>query len=90
MKATFSFSTAVACLGVMLGCGGGSDEQPAPGNGGDSNGSDNNASSNSGGLLTVSQKENESSEYIILDTLTDQFDRAKAKANAEDLSLIHI
>ena len=89
MKATFSFSTAVACLGVMLGCGGGSDEQPAPGNGGDSNGSDNNASSNSGGLLTVSQKENESSEYIILDTLTDQFDRAKAKANAEDTLAKH-
>ncbi len=84
MKATFSFSTAVACLGVMLGCGGGSDEQPAPGNGGDSN-----ASSNAGGLLTVSQKEIESSEYIILDTLTDQFDRAKAKANAEDTLAKH-
>ena len=41
-------------------------------------------SNNDGGLLTVGKKENETKEYIILDTLTDQFDRAKAKANAED------
>jgi ribose transport system substrate-binding protein len=44
----------------------------------------------SGGLLTVGNKENESGEYIILDTLTDQFDRAKAKANAEDTLSKHV
>jgi len=75
MKATFSFCTVVACLGLMLGCGGST--EPAPANGGDSN-------TSGGGLLKVGDKGNESGEYVILDTLTDQFDRAKAKANAED------
>ena len=45
---------------------------------------DSNSSKNNNDLLTVSKKEDKSKEYIILDTLTDQFDRAKAKANAED------
>ena len=51
------------------------------GSGNDSN------SSAGGGLLTVTDKGADSGEYVILDTLTDQFDRAKAKANAEDHAL---
>ena len=37
-----------------------------------------------GGLLKVSDKVVEVGDYIVLDTLTDQFDRAQAKANVED------
>ena len=75
MKTTLS-KVGIFCLAIsflLIGCG----EKPAPtpkGNGG----------SDTGGLLNVGEKENESGEYVILDTLTDQFDRAKAKANAED------
>ena len=76
MKTTFS-PVGAACLAIsflLIGCGKKTEPAPAPqgpGGGG-------------GGLLNVGEKENESGEYIILDTLTDQFDRAKAKANAED------
>ncbi|MFP6769638.1 MAG: substrate-binding domain-containing protein, partial [Planctomycetaceae bacterium] len=37
-----------------------------------------------GGLLKVSDKVVKAGDYIVLDTLTDQFDRAQAKANVED------
>ena len=37
-----------------------------------------------GGLLKVSDKAVKAGDYIVLGTLTDQFDRAQAKANVED------
>lgn len=42
------------------------------------------AAADGGNLLKVTTKETEQSDYIVLDTLTDQFDRAQAKANVED------
>ncbi len=42
-----------------------------------------------GGLLKVSGKEAEPGNYIVLGTLTDQFDRAQAKANVEDTLARH-
>ncbi len=76
MKTTFS-SAGFLCLVfalTIIGCGKKPTPAPAPeGN----EGSD-------GGLLNVGEKQNETGEYVILDTLTDQFDRAKGKANAED------
>ena len=42
-----------------------------------------------GGLLKVSGKEAETANYIVLGTLTDQFDRAQAKANVEDTLARH-
>ncbi len=42
-----------------------------------------------GGLLKVSRKEAETGNYIVLGTLTDQFDRAQAKANVEDTLARH-
>ena len=74
MKTAFSVLSA-ACLSVVLllvGCGQKSAETvPSTEN-------------NGGGLLNVEQKASTDGEYVILGTLTDQFDRAKAKANAED------
>ena len=42
-----------------------------------------------GGLLKVETKEEEAGNYIVLGTLTDQFDRAQAKANVEDTLARH-
>ena len=75
MKTTFS-PVGIVCLVIsilVIGCGKKNDPAPAP-----------EGKEGGGGLLNVGEKENESGEYVILDTLTDQFDRAKAKANAED------
>ncbi len=77
MKATLLHPTALACLALTMGCG--NSEKTTPDNGGN----DTNQSPG-GGLLTVTDKGSASGEYVILDTLTDQFDRVKAKANAED------
>ena len=79
MKANRSLLGIIVSLSisVFLGCTKPA-ESPEP------TGGEGNESKKSGGLLTVGKKENETSEYIILGTLTDQFDRAKAKANAED------
>ena len=43
-----------------------------------------NKSQGQGGLLKVTAKEIQAGDYIVLGTLTDQFDRAEAKANVED------
>jgi len=98
MKATFSLRIFVCTILITGWCGcekptdqpngnTNNNSQPAdtpPNNSNSSNPADSNSTKNNNDLLTVSKKEDISKEYVILDTLTDQFDRAKAKANAED------
>ncbi len=74
MKTPFSVLSAVCLSAVLLlvGC----DQKPAE--------TAPSTEKKGGGLLNVEQKESADGEYVILGTLTDQFDRAKAKANAED------
>ena len=62
---------------MLLGCG--DPSPPATGSGGEAG----------GGLLKVSDKKKEAGNYIILGTLTDQFDRAQSKANVEDTLAKH-
>ena len=81
MKVALSISSVVYSLAAVCFIGCGKPTEPAP----PAKGSDNNG----GGLLNVGEKENATGEYIILDTLTDQFNRAKAKANAEDTLAKH-
>jgi ribose transport system substrate-binding protein len=96
MKVALSISSIVYSLAAVCFIGCGKPTEPAPpadGGGNDSNssssaGNDSNSSAG-GGLLTVTDKGADSGEYVILDTLTDQFDRAKAKANAEDTLAKH-
>ena len=84
MKANRSLLGIIVSLSisVFLGCTKPA-ESPEP------TGGEGNESKKNGGLLTVGKKENEINEYIILGTLTDQFDRSKAKANAEDTLAKH-
>ena len=63
---------------ATVGCGKKESPDPAP------------ASSDGGdSLLSVEKKAEVEGDYIILGTLTDQFDRAKAKANVEDTLAKH-
>tara|TARA_Y100000758_G_scaffold73456_1_gene48892 strand:+ start:281 stop:1489 length:1209 start_codon:yes stop_codon:yes gene_type:complete len=64
---------------LVTGCG----DAGAPADGGGGSGD------SGGGLLKVSRKEAETGNYIVLGTLTDQFDRAQAKANVEDTLARH-
>jgi hypothetical protein len=75
MKVALSISSIVYSLAAVCFIGCGKPTEPAPPAKGSGN--------NGGGLLNVGEKENATGEYIILDTLTDQFNRAKAKAKAE-------
>ena len=97
MKTTFSISLAMACLALLLGCGNKTeskadkDNQPGKGKKDSKPKSSGGNQTSSGGndLLTVTKKEPVGEDYIILDTLTDGFDRAKAKANVEDTLAKH-
>jgi ribose transport system substrate-binding protein len=83
MKATFFLHVFACAIVIAVLCGCGKSTVPA-------NDNNQSAKAQGGGLLKVGKKENESGEYVILDTLTDQFDRAKAKANAEDTLSKHV
>ncbi len=92
MKATFFLHVFACAIVIAVLCGCGKSTVPANDNNSTVPANDNNQSAKAqgGGLLKVGKKENESGEYVILDTLTDQFDRAKAKANAEDTLSKHV
>ena len=87
----------MACLALLLGCGNKTeskadkDNQPGKGKKDSKPKSSGGNQTSSGGndLLTVTKKEPVGEDYIILDTLTDGFDRAKAKANVEDTLAKH-
>lgn len=74
----YLISGLAASLFAAAGCGQKDSPAPAapPAGGGDS-------------LLSVEKKADSQGDYIILGTLTDQFDRAKAKANVEDTLAKH-
>ncbi len=64
-------------MAFAVGCGKKEEMTPAPSGGGGES------------LLSVEKKAETQGDYIILGTLTDQFDRAKAKANVEDTLAKH-
>jgi ribose transport system substrate-binding protein len=68
-----------AAMAFAAGCGSKEEMTPAPSTGGGGDDS----------LLSVEKKAEEQGDYVILGTLTDQFDRAKAKANVEDTLAKH-
>ncbi|MEC9008931.1 MAG: hypothetical protein VX877_06690, partial [Planctomycetota bacterium] len=77
MKWLLTTLTLVLSLIGLSGCTESSDPAPAV------------DSSTGGGLLKVETKEEAAGNYIVLGTLTDQFDRAQAKANVEDTLARH-
>jgi len=77
MKLLLTTLTLVLSLIGLSGCTESSDPAPAV------------DSSTGGGLLKVETKEEAAGNYIVLGTLTDQFDRAQAKANVEDTLARH-
>jgi ribose transport system substrate-binding protein len=76
-------------LCLLLGCGDSSGPETAPGAGDAVSGGGQQEGQTGGGLLKVSGKKREAGDYIILGTLTDQFDRAQSKANVEDTLAKH-
>jgi len=76
-------------LCLLLGCGDSSGPETAPGAGDAVSGGGQQEGQTGGGLLKVGGKKQETGNYIILGTLTDQFDRAQSKANVEDTLAKH-
>ena len=90
MNRLFLSACTWACLGLAVvllpGCG----DAGSGDGGGASAGTDEEGSETAAGrLLKVENKKQEAGDYVILGTLTDQFDRAQSKANVEDTLAKH-